>query len=221
MAADQQNLVWIVPAVLGVLGLLLVVSGAARLFKSPVGGLFRAVSGGALLAGGAAVGLLGLNIQTYNRLSYEQPVAEVTLRQTGPEHFVATVRGADLAAKEYDILGDEFQMDARVLKWRPWANVLGLDASYRLERLSGRYKDVTAERSAARSVHQLAENPGLDLWTLAHDYGEKVPVVDTIYGSGTYVPMADGASYQISMSQTGLLARPANDTAQKAIETWK
>lgn len=218
---DQTNLIWIAPAVLGLLGALLVIGGVVRLFRSPVGGLIRAVSGTAFLGAGAAVGLLGLNIQTYQRLSYEQPVAEITLRQTGPQAFVATVREADLSAKEYDLLGDQWQLDARVLKWKPWANVVGLDASYRLERLSGRYADVAAERTAPRSVHQLAANPGLDLWALAQEYGKTVPVVDTLYGSGAYMPMADGASYQVTMSQSGLVARPSNTQAQQAVATWK
>lgn len=221
MAMDQSNLIWIAPAVLGLLGALLVIGGVVRLFKSPIGGVVRAASGTALLGAGAAVGLLGLNIQTYQRLSYEQPVAEITLRQTGPQAFVATVRQADLSAKEYEILGDQWQLDARVLKWKPWANVVGLDASYRLERLSGRYADVAAERTAPRSVHQLAANPGLDLWALAQEYGKTVPVVDTLYGSGAYMPMADGASYQVTMSQSGLVARPSNAQAQQAVATWK
>ena len=221
MAMDQTNLIWIAPAVLGLFGALLVIGGVVRLFKSPVGGVIRAVSGTALLGAGAAVGLLGLNIQTYQRLSFEQPVAEITLRQTGPQAFVATVRQDDLSAKEYDILGDQWQLDARVLKWKPWANVVGLDASYRLERLSGRYADVAAERTAPRSVHQLAANPGLDLWALAQAYGKTVPVVDTLYGSGAYMPMADGASYQVTMSQSGLVARPSNAQAQQAVATWK
>jgi hypothetical protein len=221
MALDQYDMLWVAPGILGLIGVVLVVGGVFRLFKSPIGGVFRAGSGAALLGAGAAVGLLGLNIQTYNRLSYEQPVAEVTLRQTGPQAFVATVRQADLTAKEYEVLGEEWQLDARVLKWKPWANVLGLDASYRLERMSGRYHDVAAERSAPRSVHQLAENPGLDLWELAQTYGKTVPVVDTLYGSGTYMPMADGASYQVTMSQSGLVARPSNPTAQTAVANWK
>jgi hypothetical protein len=221
MAFEQQNLLWIAPAILGLLGAVLVVGGIFRLFKSPIGGVFRAISGAAFLGAGAAVGLLGLNIQTYQRLSYEQPVAEITLREEAPQKFIATVRQADLSAQEYEILGDEWQLDARVLKWRPWANVLGFDASYRLERLSGRYHDVAAERTAPRSVHQMAANPGLDLWKLAQDYGKTVPVVDTLYGSGAYMPMADGASYQVTMSQSGLVARPTNTEAQAAVASWK
>jgi hypothetical protein len=214
--------VWLVPAVLGALGVVLFVSGLFGIGRGKVAsGGFGALSGGLLMAVGAAAGLLGLNIQTYQRLTYEQPVAEMSFVQLGPTEFKATMTLPDGKSQEYEILGDEWQIDARVLKWRPWANVAGLDASYRLERLAGRYSDVNAERTAARSVYALAENPGIDLWSIAKKYGKQAPIVDAVYGSATYVPMADGAAYKVTMSQTGLLARPANDAARVAVDNWK
>ena len=42
--------------------------------------------------------------------------------------------------RKFTVHGDEWRIDARVLKWKPWANVLGLDTQYRLDRLSGRYE---------------------------------------------------------------------------------
>jgi hypothetical protein len=214
---------WIAPAVLGLIGLLMFLNGVGRLFRGKlVSGPVGALSGGALLAGGAAIGLLGMNLHTYNRLSYEQPVAEISLRKTGEQSFIATVRKADGAGAEYPLLGDEWQIDARALKWKPWANVIGLDSQYRLERLAGRYHDIAAERSAPRSVHALSENPGLDLWNIARNYGRYAPVVDTLYGSGAYMPMADGASYQVTISQSGgLVARPTNQAARDAVQGWK
>jgi hypothetical protein len=207
---------------LGFVGLVMVLIGFGRLFSKPVSAVGGVLSGGFVMALGAAIGLAGLNVLTYQRLSYEQPVAVVTLRQTAPQAFIASVRKADGEGAEYDLLGDEWQMDARVLKWRPWANVIGLDAVYRLERLSGRYSSVEAEKTAPRSVHALATtSPGLDIWAIAQKYGKYAPVVDATYGSGTYVPMADGATYEVTMSQTGLLARPTNDAARAAVQNWK
>jgi hypothetical protein len=214
---------WIAPAVLGLIGLLLFFSGVGRLFRGKlISGPMGAATGGVFIAGGAAVALLGMNLHTYNRLAYEQPVAEISLRKTGEQAFIATVRQSDGQGAEYDLLGDEWQIDARALKWKPWANVLGLDSQYRLERLAGRYQDIAAERTAPRSVHQLAKNPGLDLWNIARNYGRYLPVVDTLYGSGAYMPMADGASYQVTISQSGgLIARPTNDAARAAVQGWK
>ena len=36
-----------------------------------------------------------------------------------------------------------------------------------------------------------------------------------------YVPMAEGAEYVVSVSASGLVVRPANDAARKALGGWK
>jgi hypothetical protein len=48
-----------------------------------------------------------------------------------------------------------------------------------------------------------------------------MPIIDAVYGSATYLPMADGALYEVSLSHTGLLARPLNASAEEAINTWR
>ena len=111
-----------------------------------------------------------------------------------------------------------------MLKWKPWANVLGLDAQYRLDRLSGRYHDTTQEISAVRSVHDLSGRPApkdrewwdLDAFEVARKYSRHVDAVDTLYGSGVYMPMANGARYEVWLTQSGLIARPANEVANAA-----
>lgn len=214
--------IWGVPAGAAFLGLVLFVSGVTRVFRAKfVSGAGQGLTGGLFMALGAAAGLLGLNVQTYNRLSYERPVAEISLRQTGDQAFIATVRLPKGEPQDYPLAGDQWQMDARVLKWKPWANVIGFDAMYRLDRLSGRYAAIEDEREAVRTVHAMAQDPGLDLWTLAQQYGRYAPLVDASYGSGTYLPMADGAVYEVSITQSGLVARPANAAAQAAVsQPW-
>lgn len=232
ISALGANGVWIVPGVLGLLGLLLFFRGVGSLGHKPVSGAMGALGGGMFMALGAATGLLGLNLLTYNRLTHEQQVAEVTFKQSGPSAYVADMKlpnGTtqvcelpDGTSGACNILGDQWQLDARVLKWKPWANVAGLDANYRLERMSGRYTDVNADRSAPRSVYQLNKNPGLDLVALASNkYMKKLPVLDAHYGNATYIPMADGATYYVTMSQDSLIARPANDKARAAVQNWK
>ncbi|MBP1699063.1 MAG: hypothetical protein H6Q41_4251 [Deltaproteobacteria bacterium] len=120
-----------------------------------------------------------------------------------------------------DLRGDEWQMDARVLKWRGMAILVGFDTLYRLDRLSGRYRDITQERTGLRTVHNLSEEQGLDLWMIARRYAHWIPWVDAVYGSATYMPMVGGASYTVSVSSTGLLSRPSNDIARKAIGEWR
>ena len=185
-------------------------AGSTALF----GLLFLAVAGGFFI--------VALNLRTYSRLTYEQPVAELVFEARGPQDFQAIVTQIPSGSLQIlQVNGDEWQMDARILKWRGWANLLGLNAQYRLERFSGRYRDIEQERSAPRSVYPLADNPGVDIWTLAANGSRWVPFVDAVYGSATYLPMANGARYQVTLTQSGLLARPINDAASQAVAGWK
>ena len=184
------------------------------------GTMFFAVGALVLVLAAAAV-LVALNLHTYARLTHEQDAAHVSMRQLGERHFVVNLMPRDGKSRTYEVRGDEWQVDARVLKWRGFGNLLGFDTVYRLERLSGRYGDITQERNAPRTVYGLAEDPGLDLWTVLRRYNEYVPLADALYGSAAYVPMAEGAQYAVSVSQSGLVVRPANDAARKAVGGWK
>lgn len=166
-------------------------------------------------------GLVTANLFTYARLTHEQDAARVTTRQLGAGHFAVSVQPKDAPARHYELRGDEWQMDARVLKWRPLGNLLGLDTVYRLERISGRYGDIAQERSAPRTVHALSPDAGLDLWALVRRHQRYVPLADAQYGSAAYVPMAEGAEYIVTVSTTGLVVRPANEAARKAVGGWR
>jgi hypothetical protein len=48
-----------------------------------------------------------------------------------------------------------------------------------------------------------------------------IPFADALYGSAVYVPMSEGAEYTVSVSASGLVVRPGNDTARKAVGGWK
>ncbi|MBX3477716.1 MAG: hypothetical protein KF910_08915 [Brevundimonas sp.] len=221
---------WLLPAVVGGLGLVVLLSGLTGLFRGRIlGGLFGSALGGAAVFAGAVAALAGLNLQTYGRLTYERPVATLQVKQLGPQYFEATViqpamgeaRPATTAV--YPLHGDEWRIEAQVLKWKPWANVLGLDSQYRLDRLSGRYQSIEQEINATRSVHSLrpVEEVGplpwrIDVWDAARKYRRWVDPVDTLYGGAAYMPMADGARYEVWLTQSGLIARPANDQARNA-----
>jgi hypothetical protein len=204
--------------VLGILGFLLAAIGVRRLVRA------RFVTGaGSLVLSLGFLGIAGLifvvgtNLHTYARLTYETPLAELIFESRGPQRFRATITRIPSGDRQVFMMnGDEWQLDARVLKWRGWATLLGLDAQYRLERLSGRYRTIEQERSAARSVYGLSDNPGIDLWTWAQAHPDWLPFVDSIYGSATFLPMADGARYRVSLTQSGLIARAVNSAADAA-----
>jgi hypothetical protein len=164
--------------------------------------------------------LLGLNLRTYQRLSFEQPAGELQLTRTGERQYRAVLAYPTGERASFALRGDEWQVDARVLKWTAFANLIGFDAAYRLERISGRYANVDEERSQPRTVYELASPGRIDPWELVHQYHRWVPWVDAMYGSATYLPMSDGALYEIKVSQSGLVARPLNQAAREAVSGW-
>ncbi len=164
---------------------------------------------------------LGLNLYTYQRLTYEQNLAQVVIFETAPRAFILRIEFHDSGLVEnYPIRGDDWQIDARVLKWHGYANLLGFDSHYRFERLSGRYRDIEEERQSPRSLYQLADEPGLNLWNTIDIYGHWMPFVDAVFGSAAYVPLANKAEYSVSLGQSGILVRPTNEQAKKAIQLW-
>lgn len=151
--------------------------------------------------------VLVLNLMTYSRLSHEQPVAEIRVSQIDDQRYLALLTVGN-EEHRYILNGDQWQLDARVIKWKPWVNVLGLDTRYRLERLSSRFDDPDKMRLKQPRVYQLAMVSWLDVWELAQKNASWIPAVDAAYGSSVYLPLGDGVAYRISLSQTGLLARP-------------
>jgi hypothetical protein len=173
----------------------------------------------ALLAVGTA--LVAMNLYTYARLTHEQEAARVQIRQLGERRYAVSVQPKGEAPRHFELRGDEWQIDARVLKWSAMGNLLGFDTVYRLERLSGRYGDITLEKNAPRTVHALAEDPGVDFWSLVRKHHRYLPFTDALYGSAAYVPMAEGAEYAVNVTASGLVVRPGNDAAKKAVGGWK
>ena len=71
-----------------------------------------------------------------------------------------------------------------------------------------------------RTVHALSPDRLLDIWTVARRFPLLTPGVDAYYGSATYVPMADGARFEVSLSRDAVIARPVNDEARDALGRW-
>lgn len=208
--------------VVALLGLYLFYAGLRRLWKRRfVTGSLQGMTGLALMASAAAVFLMLLNLHTYARLTHEQPLVEMAFTKIADQHFRAEMSFAGGGVRMLELRGDEWQLDAQVLKWKGPATLFGVDTLYRFDRLSGRYRNVAKERSGPRSVYDLSENPGLDTWRVVRWVQRWLNWVDAVYGSGTYLPMADGARFHVSLGAQGLIARPANDAAEKAVSRWR
>ncbi len=169
---------------------------------------------------GAASVMLAFSYYGYERLVEEQLVGTIKFSESAAEDFVARVMIEGERNRMFRLFGNEWQMDARVVTWKPPATFLGLDPIYQLDRLSGRYSNVDAELSRERTVYALSESVPLDVWQFARKYPALMPGVDAHYGTATYLPMAHGAIYEVKMTRSGLIARPLNNAARVAVGQW-
>lgn len=184
-----------------------------RATGSLAGGLVATVLGGASI-------LLAFSYYGYGRLVDEQVVGKIEFSQSAPGEFTARLMIDGKPDRLLALRGDEWQIDARVVLWKPPVTLLGLDPIYQLDRLSGRYSDIDDEMKEQRTVYALTEELTLDVWRVARQFPRLVPGVDAYYGTATYVPMADGARFEVTLSRDALIARPVNEAARKAVGDW-
>lgn len=208
----------------GILAVLLVLVALRTLLKGTwFWGWMRGMSGVVLIGLAAFCVLIALDLRSYRQVLIDKPVATVSFQKVDEQAFVATVALTDSGVTtDYYLRGDQWQMDARIIRWKGLVSQAGGKPGYRLERISGRYVSIEDERSRERTVHALRDDEefGIDLWAWAYKNQANTPLIDAIYGSATFVPMVDGALYEVALSHTGLLAKPLNDTAKRAVNLW-
>jgi hypothetical protein len=170
-----------------------------------------------------AVVFVGANLRLYSRLIYERPIAQVSVAAVDPSQKRYTVTVQVLQgpgnAVTCALTGDEWMLGARVQKWAPWLNILGLDATYELDQLSNKY--ISADEANGKAITACDVSPRSTADPLLRrDWfvrlASRLQLEERQFGSANYMPLADGAVYIVVMTQAGLNAEPLNDTARAA-----
>lgn len=158
---------------------------------------------------------------SYGVITQDKTIATVGVKEVADKQFELTVAIPDGEKQRYTVKGDLWQLDVRVINWGGPLKMIGLESGYRLDRLSGRYISLEAERSAERTVYDISGVATLtDVWTLVSN-NSWLPWIEAKYGSATYLPMKDGALYAVSLNDEGVFAKPLNGPAESAVETWQ
>ena len=165
-----------------------------------------------LLLGGSGYALRG-----YRLLSGEAPVVDIDAHILSPQRWALTLTWPDGSTRQVELAGDDWRIEAVVLKWKLPALLAGLPPLYRLDRLSGRYDDPAQELSAPRTVISFDQAGAFDLLNLKRRYPQWLPEIDTVYGSGAYLPLVDQGHYRISLMRTGALVARPDEATQKRI----
>lgn len=184
-------------------------AGAVLAFRRRrwIGTLGSAGTGALFLSLAALSSTLGVSTQGYRALTAEEVAATVTTVPTPSRTFQAFVEFPDGRDTTLQVAGDQLLVDAHILKWHPLANVLGLHTQYELDRLTGRYEAIEDERTRTRTVHSLKADKPVDLFDLARRYALLALLVDTEYGSATYIQVERPARFEVRVSTSGLLIR--------------
>lgn len=195
--------------------LLIALSYQRHLHRRTLAALAHGIGGAILFLGGALLLALALNFNTYDELRADQPLAELSIEQAGPQTFqvrLMRIPAGDLQV--FTLKGDRWQLNAQLLEWHGWAQWLGLGVNVRLEQLTSTFdkpptKNGKAEIAGSNS-YRLSRNPGISLWDLQQQYPERVQALSTQALQTTAFPLQNSVRFHIYLSNGALTARPIN-----------
>ena len=197
-----------VPWLLGVAALAsMVAAGFAFRRRRLVSGSLSLLSGLLWLSLAAIISLLDAGLVGYRALSREDVALTVLVTPLAGQRLLADVRFPGGRAETWTLAGDELYVDARILKWKGFANLLGLHTLYELDRIGGRYRDIAQEQASPRTVFPLGVTKRFDLFAWIQRKTWMAPLVDAEYGSGTFIDVPGSAIYEVRESTSGLLIR--------------
>lgn len=151
---------------------------------------------------------------SYHVFTQEEPILTIRFKEQGSKKYLAYIDSPKSVAGEYDIYGEQWRVDARFVKMKYWANLLGQESRYSLDRLQGRYIDINDENALPKLAHQLK---GSDISHFSI-FGWS-PFVDISYGSSTYQVIDVNKSFFIYKTPTGLITR-SGPLESKSSDNW-
>lgn len=209
---------WVLPVICFVVAVVVLLAGLRLMGRFQwVVSFLRGALGIGLVVLSVGVAAFGMDLLSYQEGSRDESVATLSFIKLDDQKYRAIMVDSDGLERKFELSGDQWQLDANIIKW----SGVPANSLYRLDRISGRYILIEQERRQSKSAYDLALDRGqLDAWAAVRNYGYLFPFIDALYGSATYLPMADGAIYSISLAQSGLIGRPVNEAAQVAVRGW-
>lgn len=215
---QYDGLAWFI----GLLAILALFIAARILFsRSWFLGWLRGTIGLAFVGLAGLVGVVAYDLLSYSPLPEGKPLLTLSFSADGPQRYrVSLLEGGE--ERQVTLEGDLWQLDGRLLRWKGLAALIGLQPGYRLEKLSGRFLAIEQQESARNAQVVLAQSPyGIDLWRWLRLGQHDLFLFDPEAARVTYLPIADGAMFSVSLSPTGLLAQPMNQAANQALKDWQ
>lgn len=132
--------------------------------------------------------------------------------------FVEISDGKKSEPREFLIMGDQWAIESHILKWDGWVNMLGIHTFYKLIRISGRYVDIEDELSRERSAYEV-DKSNRWLWRVLYQKGQKIPFVDSVYGSSTFTYPIENIVFGVYVTTSGLMIQEITNDGLYSTET--
>lgn len=131
-------------------------------------------------------------------------VADIKITPLKQQEFKLRITWLDGKQEEYQVKGDQFYIDAKILKWKDWLGFFGIKTWYELDRIGGRYISITDEQNKERSIFQIATDKEYDLYNLRKQYQGLSFLVDAEYGSAVFLLADTPKDIELLVARTGL-----------------
>lgn len=155
------------------------------------------------------------DLWSYQAVTPGKVVANVSIYQLGDQSYDVTI--TDSNGQEYRsmVRGDQWQLDARLLRWQgPGASSNGV-MLYRLEQTSGRFLQLEQQRTQEHAGLQLQRSRWVDTWRMLSNYPFWLVAEQ---GRVQFMPLVNGAVFAIHADIQGVVAHPVNDVAEHALQ---
>ena len=159
-------------------------------------------------------------LNTYRLFTQRHLVAVVecqkALKGRQPVLFVELYPETEAAQKKTLFFNaDEWVIEGHMVLWKPVFGIFGAQRYYRLERISGRYRDIEKEKKEVRLVYSLSEQPDR-FWAFIYRYQRFIPFVEAAYGNSAFVPFEPGKKFNVYVTYYGFMIKQVSEPKKRS-----
>lgn len=199
----------------------LLLTARLLLNKKWIAGFLRGCAGIFFLGFSIVLALSAKDISSYRAVENNQTIATLSFRKKDANIYLLDLQEAGGELYTTDIEGQQWQLYARMFKWSPLAGAMGFRPGYRLESVSGRFIELQLDnKSGKRDAQILNSSNQVDVWQFLNKHSVGFLSVDAYMSSPGFIPVADGAIFDVVLSGQNLTVNPLNDAAKSALKSW-
>ncbi|WP_281647203.1 hypothetical protein [Parendozoicomonas sp. Alg238-R29] len=179
-------------------------------------GWLRGMAGMLMVVLTLGAGLMTYDMRTFAGTESSRPLAVISFSQSSVDKWVADIVSHTGQSYSAPISGDLWRISAEHIAWdiETFSGELA-----RLENLDGRYLSLEQQRSYQSQLTDSNEYPfSVDSWPVVKKLGQLKKIESGVVSSD-YLPMQDGAIYEVWLKQGVIEVSAVNEVARQALSS--